>query len=198
MTKTKHLSFLLLAAILSGCAAIGPQQSGPQKSGPETSAPTATPPPAAINISSDTVLFTQTLSVITQQQADTVRALVYGGRVLVYGTLPTANQHDQLQRTLRQTLRAKALHWHVEVANTPTSLPFQEQAQLSTAAETALARIPGVNSLNFRMAISETGHLYIIGQADDLSQKNQILATLSALTGLRGLTDYIEPGAKLF
>jgi len=124
---------------------------------------------------------------------------IYEQRLLITGLFDDADTYDEFRRRVQQVSGVRQLLWHAvymskseQLAQSEKILTWAEITALDAKAEFSLLETKGVADVNMRVGVDAFGVAYVLGRARSVGERDQALAAVREVEGIREVVDYIE------
>ncbi len=118
-----------------------------------------------------------------------VGLLIRGGRVVLTGTVDSADRYRQAVEAVKGVKGVTDIYVHIRVAESGV-VKFAEDASTVAEMRKKIFFDKSIVSLNYDIDVS-AGTLYLLGIAQDEAEHQRVLAQARTLSGIRQIVDYI-------
>jgi hyperosmotically inducible protein len=155
------------------------------------------------DIAKDNEIVVDVNTVMAKYETASVSTEIYEQRLVVYGLLDEKATFDDFRKDTQAVEDIKQLHWHVlfmteeeQKAKEDEMLGFSGGLKVKAAVEKVWLETEGINSLNYRVAVGALGDAYVLGRAFTAAERDQALAAVRGVEGVRNVVDYVEVRPK--
>ncbi len=136
------------------------------------------------------------LFALSEDVFESVNLTVRNGRVLMTGSVPTAQDRVNAIRTAWQVDGVKEVINELKVSTESDAVGFGRDVWLINKLETILLFDSEVDSINYTIDVDD-GVLYIMGTAQSEQERNRVIAHARGLEHVRRIVDYsrVKKGA---
>ncbi|MDX1711050.1 MAG: BON domain-containing protein [Rhodovibrionaceae bacterium] len=154
---------------------------------------------SADDIGKDNEIFVEVNEIMLDMGNIEASTEIYEQRLLITGLFDDAETYDVFRRRVQQVQGVRELLWHAvymskseQLEHSETIIGWAEITALDTKAEYSLLQTKGVADVNMRVGVDAFGTGYVLGRARSAGERDQALAAVRKVEGIREVVDYLE------
>jgi len=154
---------------------------------------------SAKDIAKDNEIFVDVNEIMVDMGNLEASTEIYEQRLLITGLFDDSETYDEFRRRVQEVPGVKRLLWHAvymskseQLAQDRPILGWTEITTLDTKSEFKLLETKGVADVNLRVGVDAFGTAYVLGRARSAGERDQALAAVREVEGIREVVDYIE------